>query len=31
MPAFRQTSSTAVPSSACFNMNAICCSLNFGL
>jgi len=28
MPAFRQTSSTVVPSSACFNMNAICCSLN---
>lgn len=29
MPAFRQTSSTTVPSSACFKMNAICRSVNF--
>lgn len=28
MPAFRHTSSTVVPSSACLRMNAICCSLN---
>lgn len=28
MPAFRQTSSTIVLSSACLSMNTICCSLN---
>jgi len=28
IPALRQTSSTVVPSSNCFNMKAICCSLN---
>jgi hypothetical protein len=28
MPAFRHTSSTRVPSSACRKVNAICCSLN---
>jgi len=28
-PALRQTSATAVPSSACFNTNAICASENF--
>ena len=28
MPALRQTSSAVAPSSACFNMNAIYCSLN---
>lgn len=28
MPALRQTSSTVVPSSVCFSMKAICCSLN---
>jgi hypothetical protein len=28
IPAFRQTSATAVPSSACRSIKAICCSLN---
>lgn len=28
MPAFRHTSSTVAPPSACLRMNAICCSLN---